>query len=265
MDRTLLLAVDNEGGTVKRLPDPHIQLPPAAEARAAGLGTIFETARNAGRELKHLGFNLNLAPVLDLTAEGSFLTTRTFSGDPAEVSNCAKVFVEGFRSAGILCCGKHFPGLGAASQDPHSTLPSVDLDKKQMQSHIKPFKDLIDAKLSLIMTSHCLYPGVGIAKPATFAKEIPALLRRELGFEGLIVSDDLEMGAVTNDMQPGAAAVEAVLAGHDLILICRKLDLIEQAHEALAESLAAGLIPANEFIESFGRLCSVVDSCLGFE
>jgi beta-N-acetylhexosaminidase len=201
---------------------------------------------------------------LDLQVEGSFLGTRCYSSDPLEVINCAKVFVEGFRAAGVLCCGKHFPGLGAALLDPHRTLPSVDLDKKQMQSHIKPFKDLIAAKLPMIMTSHCLYPGVGLSKPATFALEMASLLRLELGFHGLIISDDLEMGAVTNDLAPAEAAVKSVLAGHDLILVCRKLNLIEQAHEALAEALAEEEIPASQFVESFGRLCSVVDAGLGY-
>jgi beta-N-acetylhexosaminidase len=260
MGRTILLAIDNEGGTVRRLPEPHIQLPSAHEARGLGLGAIFEACLDSGRELSHLGFNLNLAPVLDLKVEGSFMGTRCFSGDPQEVSNCAKVFYEGFRTSGVLCCGKHFPGLGAAVQDPHSILPAVDLDKKQMQSHLKPFKDLINLELPLIMTSHCRYPGVGISKPATFAPEIINLLRQEMSFDGLILSDDLEMGAVVNHLEPGEAAVSAVLAGHDLILICRKLSVIERVHEALAEAMASGRVSTSRFVASYGRLCSLVDS-----
>ncbi|MDR1050656.1 MAG: hypothetical protein LBP95_06175 [Deltaproteobacteria bacterium] len=266
MDRPLLIAVDHEGGTVRRLPAPHLQTPSARESfERGGLGGIFETALNAGRELAWLGFNLNLAPVLDLRVEGSFLTTRCFSSDPAEVAACAKVFVDGFRQAGVLCCGKHFPGLGAAGRDPHAAMPSVELDKKQMQSHLRPFKDLVEAGLPMIMTSHCLYPGAGLDKPATFAKEIPDLLRRELNFEGLILSDDLEMGAVTTSMTPGEAALGAVLAGHDLVLVCRRRELALEARAALAGALESGVICDDQFVGSYGRLCSVVDASLGFE
>ncbi|MDR0355157.1 MAG: hypothetical protein LBJ64_05425 [Deltaproteobacteria bacterium] len=259
MERPLLLAIDNEGGTVRRLPEPHLQLPSASEARELSLGDVFELSLNSARELNRLGFNLNLAPVADLEVAGSFMGTRCYSGDPLEVAACVKVFVEGFRAAGVLCCAKHFPGLGAANKDPHNDLPTVSLDKKQMQNHLKPFRELIQINIPMVMTSHCRYPGVGVDAPATFAPEIPALLRREMNFEGLVLTDDLEMGAVSNEMDLGEAAVKAILAGHDAVLVCRKAELIEKVHQALVDALISQVIKTSQFIDIYGRLCSALD------
>ena len=145
--RPLLLALDNEGGLVKRLPPPHIQLPGAPTLAARGVGLIRAMASDSAAELKALGFNLNLAPVLDLALPGGFMETRSFGEDPDAGADLAMAFVNGFNDHGIHCCGKHFPGLGAAQADPHKILPTVDLDAEAMGPHLAPFAKAIDLGL----------------------------------------------------------------------------------------------------------------------
>ncbi|MDR2387654.1 MAG: hypothetical protein LBE80_08750 [Deltaproteobacteria bacterium] len=252
--RPLILALDNEGGLVKRLPPPHIQLPGANEQAERGAVLTRSMAFSSGQELKELGFNLNLAPVLDLMVPEAIMAKRAYGQEPERVIHLAQAFVSGFREAGVFCCGKHFPGLGAALEDPHQVVSTVNLSQAQLRDHLKPFAALIEKGLAAIMTSHCLYPGLGLKEMATFSPEIMALLRNELNFEGLALSDDLEMGAVANQQKIGQAALEALRVGHDLVLICRKRPLIEETHRILVESLVVGPLKSERFGPSFTRL-----------
>jgi beta-N-acetylhexosaminidase len=254
LGRPVLLALDGEGGLVKRLPPPHVQLPAAPMAALMGPGRIFEMALEAGREMALLGFNLNLAPVLDLQVEGGIMAGRSYGPDPGLVAGCARAFMEGFRAAGVLTCAKHFPGLGAAMEDPHSVLPSIGLGPEAMAPHLRPFGELAASGLPMVMTSHCLYPGLGLDRPATFHGAAAAMLRGRLSFDGPILSDDLEMGAVAGNLPVGEAAVQAVQAGHDLVLVCRRRRAIEEAHGALALALASGRLDASRQLASLGRL-----------
>jgi beta-N-acetylhexosaminidase len=261
--RPLLMALDNEGGLVKRLPSPHIQLPGAPLQAKRGIGHIRIMSYLAGCELKVLGFNLNLAPVLDLAIPGGIMVDRSFGSDPSVVTSCAQAFIKGFKEASVFCCAKHFPGLGAAMVDPHHVLPTVELSLDQMAQHLKPFDDLVRNGLELVMTSHSIYPaleeplkgrGKSQNKPATFAPEIVNLIRERFGFNGLILSDDLEMGAVAHRLQSDQAATEAILAGHDLILVCRKIGHITEAHRSLMTALTKGMITFDRFKASYSRL-----------
>jgi beta-N-acetylhexosaminidase len=253
-DRPLILAVDDEGGPVKRLPPPHIQLPGAPAQAARGPVMLRVLAKSAAKELKELGFNLNLAPVLDLGDPGGIMAERAYAPDAFTVAESALAFIKGFKDAGVFCCGKHFPGLGAASADPHNEAVTVALSENEMRPHIRPFEELTLKGLELVMTSHCRYPGLSQDLPATFDSGVVGLLRRRLGHEGLILTDDLDMEAAALDGGSGRAAAEAVLAGHDLVLVCRDRRNIAKCHRALSEALVTGLIAPARFQESSKRL-----------
>jgi beta-N-acetylhexosaminidase len=249
-----LTAIDNEGGTVRRLPEPFIQLPSARESALRGVEAVKNEALASGKELAYTGFNVNLAPVLDVGSPGSYMDSRSFGEEADFVIKNAQAFREGFRQAGLLCCGKHFPGLGAATVDPHDVLPTVSLSLAEMNKHLAPFKALIDQGLEMVMTTHCLYPAWDANRPATFSPKVVGVLKQTLGFKGPLLTDDLQMGAVTNNLQPGEAAVAAFEAGHDLILMCRDRKLIKGAFDALVGALASGRIKRDRLEDARERL-----------
>jgi beta-N-acetylhexosaminidase len=234
-----LVALDNEGGLVRRLPEPFLQLPKASESGPPG--EVRELARLSGLELAALGFNLNLAPVLDVDTSGRMMRERCFGSDPAVVAAKGLAFMEGFREAGLACCAKHFPGLGHAAVDPHEDLPAVDLGAAEIERiHLAPFIDLCGRGLGLAMTTHCRYPALDPDRPATFSAKVVGRLRSALGPDGLILSDDLEMGAVVKNLGIGEAAVAALEAGHDMVLVCRRPEAIAEAADAVERALASG-------------------------
>jgi beta-N-acetylhexosaminidase len=248
----LLIALDNEGGLVKRLPEPFTQLPKASDSQ--DLALIESQAEASGRELSALGFNLNLAPVLDVDTIGGFMRERCFGASPGDVLSRAEAFARGFAKASVACCAKHFPGLGAAEADPHEVLPQVGVPIGEIDRvHLAPFRELLGREIAMVMTTHCRYPALDPDNPATFSDKIIALLREGLHFGGPALSDDLEMGAVLG-LGLGPAAAAAIEAGHDLALVCRKPENIEAAMEGLCESIAKGRIPASRLNDSRRRV-----------
>jgi beta-N-acetylhexosaminidase len=242
LKRPPLLALDQEGGTVSRLPLEETALPSAAEmaalARDKGLEALEELSFRAGKALRQLGFNFNLAPVLDVSSEGAYIGTRSFSASPDEVSRCATAFFAGQKRAGLVTCGKHFPGLGQASSDPHSELPVVAADLRAVWDRdLKPFRDLTVRGIPAMMTTHALFRAVDPLLPGTLSPRVVDLLKRDVGFKGLALTDDLEMGAIADTFPPGRAAWEAVVAGHDLALVCRRRENVEEAREGLLKAL----------------------------
>jgi beta-N-acetylhexosaminidase len=243
LGRAPLLAIDQEGGTVSRLPLEETALPSAADmARIAGdkggEAALEELSFKAGRALRDLGFNFNLAPVLDVAREGAYIGTRSFSGNPDEVTRLASAFFAGQRRAGLLACGKHFPGLGAAVSDPHSELPVVDAGLQEVwENDLRPFRSLVARGLPAVMTTHALFRAVDPLLPGTISPKVVDLLKRDVLFKGLTLTDDLEMGAIAGTFPPGRAAWEAVAAGHDLALVCRRRENILAAREGLLKAV----------------------------
>ncbi|MDR1083731.1 MAG: hypothetical protein LBP22_02460 [Deltaproteobacteria bacterium] len=253
--RALLMAVDQEGGLVRRLPEPYFQLPSARELGLMGVRAAESLARRAGRELYESGFNLNLAPVLDLdTAEGGYIGRRSFGGDPELVKECALAFAAGLSAWGILACGKHFPGLGGAVQDPHKQTSEIDLPGEAVERAVDIFRALTEAGLPAVMTTHAYCPALDQHNMATFSREIVRCLRQDIGFDGLLLTDDLEMGAVSLEADPGPAAVKAVLAGHDLLLVCHRLEAVRAVYKAVLEAILNNQITQGHLIESGLRL-----------
>ncbi|MDR3205399.1 MAG: beta-N-acetylhexosaminidase [Deltaproteobacteria bacterium] len=254
----LIVAIDNEGGTVKRLPEPFTQLPSAREQAKIEESELQRQLSLSASEHAKMGFNLNLAPSVDLDCHG-FMGSRTFSADPQIVIQKALTFIKSFKAGGLLCCAKHFPGLGAAKNDPHLLFSEVNLGSIELEkSHIRPFKSLIGSGLELIMTSHCLYPVLDRKKLATFSPRILRLVRENLGFTGLVLTDDLEMGAVAIKSEIGPAALESFMAGHDLLLICRRRASIEEARETLARAFVYSREAQNRLYQSQARIKKVL-------
>jgi beta-N-acetylhexosaminidase len=260
LKRKLLWALDQEGGTVTRLFLPETTLPSAGEmgalAAREGLGALEGLCYRVGLALRELGFNFNLAPVLDVRAEdGSYIGSRSFSADPQECARAGAAFARGFSRAGLLCCGKHFPGLGPSMLDPHLDLPVVS---QNVQVHYDrdglPFRELIAQGIPAVMTTHVLHRALDGVLPATFSEGILALLKKDYGFKGLVLTDDLEMGALSGIFNADQSAVEAVKAGHDLVLVCRRRENIQKARDGLARAIAEFAISPRRSREAQLRL-----------
>ena len=265
----LFTCVDLEGGTVDRLRDVLGSAPSPAEVFATGSRALFRKhGRVIGENCRALGFNVDFAPVLDLACEASrsVLSSRPVSDDPKQVVIYAREFLRGLRDAGLLGCGKHFPGLGEATLDTHHELPSVDKSlRKLWEQDLVPYR-LLRRELPFIMVSHAAFPAVTKERtPASLSKKwISDILRKKIGYRGLICSDDLEMGGVlaatrTERVATEQAAIEEVIIGHiraggDLGLICHQEDFILRAYEALVREAERDGRFARRAQESAGRV-----------
>lgn len=230
--------VDLEGGTVDRLRDMIGPTPSAAEVAATGRRALFrQHGAFIGRMLHALGFNLNLAPVLDLALPAALpvMGTRVVSADPAAVIAYAREFLDGLARHGVLGCGKHFPGLGGGTLDSHHATPQIGRTWEQIWlEDLEPYR-VLASTLPMVMVSHAAYPRIQRpAQPASLSRFwIEEVLRARLQFRGLVISDDMEMGGVLNHASPEEAAVEAIAAGTDLLEICHRADRVLATHEAL--------------------------------
>jgi beta-N-acetylhexosaminidase len=237
----LFTCVDLEGGRVDRFRDVLGPAPSAADVFATGDRKLFRKHGDViGENCRALGFNVDFAPSLDLAFEASrtVMSSRAVSADPREAAGYARQFLAGLNDAGVLGCGKHFPGLGEGKLDSHHELPVIDKPLKELWAEdILPYRTL-RRELPMVMISHAAYPQVTHDKtPASLSKIwITGILRKRIGYRNLIVSDDLEMGGVLSSASVGEAAVEHVRAGGDLCLVCHREDYVLQAYEALAKA-----------------------------
>ena len=254
------IAVDQEGGRVTRLPPPFLTLPPM---RVLGEIGDLDLVRRAGRavavELAAVGFNLDFAPVLvvDSNPENPVIGDRSFGRDPALVARAGVAFFQGLREAGVLACGKHFPGHGDTSVDSHFDLPIVTHDRARLDAvELPPFRAAAGAGIASMMTAHVVCEGLDPSVPATLSRAVcTTLLRGEIGFWGVLFSDDLEMAAVAARYSIEESAVASVRAGCDALLVCKSEDLADRAHEALVKEA--------ERDAAFRRRCvEAVERCL---
>jgi beta-N-acetylhexosaminidase len=242
----LFRCVDLEGGLVDRLRDLVAPMPSPAAVFATGRRTNFaKHGRLIAQEAKALGFNIVFAPVLDLAlpVSASVMRTRVVSADPNDVTGYALEFLEGLEAEGILGCGKHFPGLGGGALDSHESMPRIGRTWKELwEQDIAVFRALAP-RLPMIMVAHAAYSSAKDARPASISPYwILTVLKKRIGFTGLVVSDDMEMGGILTQASMEEAAVKAILAGTDVIEICRDPALVLRAYEALlteAEKSAA--------------------------
>jgi beta-N-acetylhexosaminidase len=238
----LFTCVDLEGGQVDRFRDVLGPAPAAAEVFATADRRLFRKhGQVIGENCRALGFNVDFAPVLDLAFEASrrVMSTRSVSANPRQTIAYAREFLAGLRTAGVLGCGKHFPGLGEGTLDSHHELPVIKKPLRKLWSEdLLPYRTL-RAQMPLVMISHAAYPLVTKERtPASLSKIwISDILRRRVGYRNLIVSDDMEMGGVLSAAPVGPAGVEFIRAGGDLCLVCHREDHIAQAFEELSKTL----------------------------
>jgi beta-N-acetylhexosaminidase len=234
----LFTCVDLEGGRVDRFRNVLGPAPSAADVFATGDRRLFRKhGRVIGENCRALGFSVDFAPALDLAFEASrtVMSSRSVSANPKEVVTYAREFLRGLGDAGVLGCGKHFPGLGEATLDTHLELPSVEKPfKKLWDEDLVPYR-LMRRALPLVMVSHAAFPAVTKERtPASLSKKwVTDILRKKIGYRGLICSDDLEMGGVLAAGPIEQAAIGHIRAGGDLALICHQEDFIRRAYEAM--------------------------------
>jgi beta-N-acetylhexosaminidase len=234
----MFLCVDMEGGTVDRLRDVIAPVPPVSQVAASRSKKLFRRhGRLIGEEVRALGFNTDFAPVFDLRfpASMSVLGSRTVSDKPKRTIAYAQAFLRGLDDSDVLGCGKHFPGLGEAQLDTHNELPSIDKKWKAMwKQDLAPYRKLHN-ELPFIMVAHAAYPGVtGDDTPASLSEKwMRDILRKKIGYEGLIITDDLDMGGVLAAASIEEAAVETLRAGADMFLVCQKEESVRRAFEAV--------------------------------
>ncbi len=246
LGRPLLFAVDHEGGWVLRFKSGVTAFPGnAALGRASDAKLAYAVGRQMARELAPLGIRMNLAPVLDVATKdyNPGIGIRSFGSDPTLAGRLGVAFARGLQDHGVSACAKHFPGKGAATVDAHVDLPTIRLPRAAFsRTHLAPFRAAAAAGVDAIMTSHVRFPAFD-SVPATFSsKLVRGLLRRELGYDGLVVSDDLCMGAVTKRWPVAEATLKCLDAGHDVLMIAHDVqgmrDAVELLRSAGAEDAA---------------------------
>jgi beta-N-acetylhexosaminidase len=249
LERRLLVATDHEGGRIVMLGEGVTIFPDNLAVGTAGEEAFaFKQGLIEARELRRLGIDLNLGPCLDVLTDrySPNIGIRSYGKDPALVGRYGVARIRGMQKGGVSACPKHFPGKGHSPLDAHLRLPTIDSDWEEMQRvHLVPFFEAIAAGVECVMTSHPVYPKLDPSRvPATFSRLIVEdYLRREIGFRGVIVSDDLEMGAVSEACPIGEAAVRTAEAGHDLLLVCHTEPAQRAAATALVDAYRSRRLP----------------------
>ncbi len=266
----LMVAVDQEGGRVMRIRQGLTPLP--SPARLGMLGdrkAVARVASIAARELAALGIFMNLAPVADLAGHPPCpaIGDRSFGAEPELVGLHAGIWISESQAAGVACCLKHFPGHGSATGNSHLCLPRVDKSLEHLLAQdIQPFKQALASAPAAVMTAHVVYPALDPHVPGTLSRPIiTGLLREKLGFGGMVITDDLEMAAVSNDWAPEEAAVRAVEAGADVLLVGRHMGETKPArvHRALIKALESGRLRPERVDASMLRIMSIKDRYAG--
>ncbi|MBI3932029.1 MAG: beta-N-acetylhexosaminidase [Acidobacteria bacterium] len=255
----LLVAVDQEGGRVQRLRGPWTVWPPL---RALGRLGSEETARRVGAalaaELTPCGIRWDLAPVVDVDTNPAnpVIGDRSFGDDPDLVGRLGAALLGGLQEGGVAACAKHFPGHGDTSVDSHLDLPAVEHSRSRLEDvELRPFREAIEAGVATIMTAHVVVRELDERLPATLSPGVVnGLLRREMKFEGVVVSDDLEMKAITRHWPAGEAAVAAAKAGCDVLPVCASADAQVEVAEALIRAAESGEMAWPDLDASEGRI-----------
>jgi len=271
-----LCGIDQEGGLVDRLREIFPPMPSARSIRQHGdLAASRALGRISGELLRILGFNLNFAPVMSIiTEERSKLTnglySRSFGRSPAEVLGNTTVYMRGLQGAGCLGCLKHFPGIGAGEVDSHIEMPMVPLSRDDLLAQdLAPYIELFqrnDDRVRVVMVSHGGFPNIdikkgttgGLVEPASISPSIVAkLLRKELGYSHLVVTDDLEMGAIAKHCDIEQATYKAFRAGEDMLLICATPETIRRGYQALLKAAREDDIPKKRIQGSLKRIAEI--------
>lgn len=255
----LFLSIDEEGGRISRMPDVFIKIP--ASQKIGELNNInlsYQIGSLIGEQLNLFGLNMNFAPVLDVNSnpQNPVIGDRSFGADPELVSNLGIQTMKGLQSQNIISVVKHFPGHGDTSVDSHIGLPALDHDLERLKSlELLPFAAAIKQKVDVIMTAHILLPKIDPDHPASFSPAIISeVLRGDLGFEGVVITDDLTMGAITENYDVGEVAVQAIESGSDIVLVCHDYLKEEAVLKALRQAVETGEVSRQRIDKSVYRI-----------
>ena len=255
----LFISIDQEGGTVARLKEPFTQFPGNPEMK--GPEDAIHFARVTAAELTEIGVNMNLAPVLDVAPEGidSIQKNRVFGHDPMWVSELGTVVIDHLQANNIMAVAKHFPGIGRIILDPHDEISDLDIDVEAMQAtDLLPFKAAIENNVAGIMLSHIRYPKMDARWPASLSAIIADnLLRKQMGYGGVIMTDDLDMGAIKKHYDIKTVLRQILSADIDIALICHKGPDIENAFEEILKSFADSNRTKKKGLESLKRIINL--------
>jgi beta-N-acetylhexosaminidase len=253
----LFVAVDHEGGDIASAPWVAPEPAAAEVGRRGDPDEAHDVAAGIGRQLLRAGVNTDFAPVVD-TGFGAAIGNRSYGEDPELVARMGVAAVDGFEEAGVISAAKHFPNHGAATSDSHVSLPVVDHDKKTVESYdLPPFRAAIEAGVPMVMVGHLVYPAIDPGRPASLSKDAISMLREDLGFRGVVVTDDLAMAGASGGGPPAGAAVEAVGAGADLLIISSPPQEQADAYNAVVAAVKSGELSRIQIRESVGRILEI--------
>ncbi|WP_308522697.1 glycoside hydrolase family 3 protein [uncultured Veillonella sp.] len=251
----LFIGIDQEGGAVARMEDQLIKVPPAEELGKEPIEQAVSLAKQSGTELKDLGFNINFAPVADL----GLTYGRSFSTNPDDVVRYASAVGKAYDEAGLWYSYKHFPGIGKTDVDLHADTSVVPVSKETLLNEdTKVFVDLIKQSKPntyAIMVSHAIYPQIDADHPSSLSKAIITdWLRKDMGYNGVVVTDDMDMGALAKHYTFGDMAVQSILAGSDILLVCHEYEHMQEAYNGLMKAVKDGRISKERLDESVKRI-----------
>lgn len=251
----LFIGIDQEGGAVARMEDQLITVPPAEELGKEPIEQAVSLAKQSGTELKDLGFNINFAPVADL----GLTYGRSFSTNPDDVVRYASAVGKAYDEAGLWYSYKHFPGIGKTDVDLHADTSVVPVSKETLLNEdTKVFVDLIKQSKPntyAIMVSHAMYPQIDPDHPSSLSKAIITdWLRKDMGYNGVVVTDDMDMGALAKHYTFGDMAVQSILAGSDILLVCHEYEHMQEAYNGLMKAVKDGRISKERLDKSVKRI-----------
>ena len=251
----LFIGIDQEGGAVARMEDQLIKVPPAEALGKEPIEQAVSLAKQSGTELKDLGFNINFAPVADV----GLTYGRSFSTNPDDVVRYASAVGKAYDEAGLWYSYKHFPGIGKTDVDLHADTSVVPVSKETLLNEdTKVFVDLIKQSKPntyAIMVSHAMYPQIDADHPSSLSKAIITdWLRKDMGYNGVVVTDDMDMGALAKHYTFGDMAVQSILAGSDILLVCHEYEHMQEAYNGLMKAVKDGRISKERLDESVKRI-----------
>jgi beta-N-acetylhexosaminidase len=259
----LLVMIDQEGGDVKRLPQGPPNASPAQLGESDDENQSRDQGEATGEYLRGLGINVDLAPVLDVSQEttANTIKSRTFGSDPAVVTEVGVSFMQGLQEGGVVATPKHFPGLGRATTNTDDGPVNIAATSQELQSDLEPFRGAIEAGAKMMMVSTASYPTLGSRKQAAFSAAIVSgLLRDQLGFDGVVVTDDLEAPAVTDETSPVVAAASAIQAGGDMLIYAGTAGASDRAFRSLVSQVRSGDLNRSLFQDAYDRITSLKSS-----
>lgn len=257
----IFISVDEEGGLVSRMPSEFKDIPTNSDiAKYDDEDLSYNIGKVIGEEISSLGFNMDFAPVLDINSN-PVIGDRSFGDNETIVSKLGIATMKGLKDSNVIATVKHFPGHGDTSVDSHVGLPVVENDLERLKSfELVPFQKAIDEGVDMVMVSHIMLPKIDENDPATLSKTIVTdILRKDMNYNGVVVTDDMTMGAIINNYDIGEAAVKSINAGVDIVMVCHQYENVTKVIDAIKEAVNNGTITEERLDKSVERILKLKD------